>query len=113
MADVELKRTETLSRTEAAERLSALAEALSRKGKIELDVAGTTLSLRIPDQVSTEFELEVDGDRIELELELRWSTSPGGSASAGSEPAAVKADAAAAKDDAPPAKPARRQSGKQ
>jgi hypothetical protein len=46
MSDVELEREETLTRHEAARRLSALASAL---------VEG--------------------GDEIELELELRWSTA--------------------------------------
>ena len=38
-------------------------------------MGGTSMSLRVPDDVRVEFEVEVDGDEIEIEIELKWSTS--------------------------------------
>ena len=75
MADMKLERKETLSRQQAAQRLSALARALAEGGDVEMDLGGTTVSLHVPDSVRAEFEVEVDGDELELELELTWSTA--------------------------------------
>ena len=82
MADVELKRKESLTRKEAAERLSALATALADGGKVELNLGASTVSLNVPDHVRAEFEVEIDGDEVELEIELKWSIGDGTAASA-------------------------------
>lgn len=76
MSDVEVKRTESLTRQQAAERLSAMATALADGGHVEVQLGASTLKLHVPDHVRCEVEVEVDGDEVELELELKWSTSP-------------------------------------
>ena len=75
MSDLELKRKESLTKAEVAKRLSAFAEALASGDDVELEMGGTSMSLRVPDDVRVEFEVEVDGDEIEIEIELKWSTS--------------------------------------
>ena len=76
MSDLELKRKESLTRAEVAKRLSAFAEALASGDDVELEMGNTSMSLRVADDVRTEFEVEVDGDEIEVEIEdLKWSTS--------------------------------------
>ena len=75
MSDVEVSRTESLTRQEAAARLSALAAALSEGGRVEIELGASTLKLHVPDHVECEVEVEVDGDEVELEVELTWSTS--------------------------------------
>ena len=75
MSDLELKRTESLAKAEVAKRLSAFADALASGDDVELEMGGTSMSLRVPDDVRVEFEVEVDGDEIEVEIELKWSTS--------------------------------------
>jgi amphi-Trp domain-containing protein len=75
VSDLELERKESLSRAEAAKRLSAFADALAGGGDVELDLGGTSLTLRVADNLRAEFEVEVDGDEIEVEIELSWSTS--------------------------------------
>ena len=75
MSDLELKRKETLTKLEVAKRLSAFAKALASGDDVELEMGGTSMSLRVPDDVRVEFEVEVDGDEIEIEIELKWSTS--------------------------------------
>ena len=76
MSDVEVKRTESLTRQQAAERLSAMATALADGGHVTVQLGASTLKLHVPDHVRCEVEVEVDGDEVELELELKWSTSP-------------------------------------
>jgi amphi-Trp domain-containing protein len=93
MSDVEISRTESLSRHEAARRLSTLAEALAGDGHVEVGLGASTLKLHVPDHVRCEVEVEVDGDEVEFEVELTWSTaSPAGSvaSSATPEPAVAK-----------------------
>ena len=75
MSDLELKRKETLTKLEVAKRLSAFAKALASGDDVELEMGGTSMSLRVADDVRVEFEVEVDGDEIEVEIELKWSTS--------------------------------------
>jgi len=94
MSDLEVSRTESLSRREAARRLAELAEALADGGRVEMALGASRLKLHVPDQIRCEIEFEIDGDEIELELELKWST------------AAAKADHAA--ESPPETKPARR-----
>ena len=65
MSDVEIKRTESLSREEAAGRLSALAAALSEGGHVEVELGASTVKLHVPDHV-----------QCEVEVELTWSTAP-------------------------------------
>jgi amphi-Trp domain-containing protein len=84
VADIELKRKESLTRKEAAERLSALATALAEGGKVELNLGASTVSLDVPDHVRTEFEVEIDGDEVELEFELKWSIGDAAAAPASS-----------------------------
>jgi amphi-Trp domain-containing protein len=74
VSDVEVSRTESLTRQEAAKRLSALASALADGGHVEIQLGLSTLKLHVPDHVRCEVEVEVDGDEVELELELKWST---------------------------------------
>ncbi|MCW0214669.1 MAG: amphi-Trp domain-containing protein [Pseudonocardia sp.] len=75
MSDVEVSRTEALSRKDAARRLAALAAALDDGGRVKLELGATTLKLHVPDHVRCEVEVEVDGDEVELEVELKWSTA--------------------------------------
>jgi amphi-Trp domain-containing protein len=75
MSDVEFSRKQTLTRHEAADRLSALAAALADRGDVEVELGASTLKLRVPDHVRCEVEVEVDGDEVELEVEFTWSTA--------------------------------------
>ncbi|MEU6877014.1 amphi-Trp domain-containing protein [Streptomyces sp. NPDC046712] len=82
MKDLKFEQKRSLSRTEAADQLAALAAALRKGGEAELELGSGTLSLRIPDTLRSEVELEVEGGEIELEIELTWQTGSGRKASA-------------------------------
>src|SRR5687767_6228906 len=75
MADLEIERKERVTRAQAAKVLSALADALARGAEAELDLGGTSLTLRVADDLRMEVEVEVDGSEIEIEIELKWSTA--------------------------------------
>ncbi|MGW6687060.1 amphi-Trp domain-containing protein [Streptomyces sp. NPDC054961] len=81
MKDLTFEQKSSLSRLEAADRLSALAEALRHGGNAELDLGPGTLTLRIPDELRTEIEVEVGDGEIELEIEFKWRTARNGAAS--------------------------------
>lgn len=76
MKDLTFEQKRSLSRHEAADQLTALADALREGGDAELDLGPGTLGLRIPDDLQSELEIEIGGGEIELEIELKWKTAP-------------------------------------
>ncbi|MDX3693186.1 amphi-Trp domain-containing protein [Streptomyces europaeiscabiei] len=76
MKDLKFEQKRSLSRLEAADQLTALAAALREGGEAEVDLGPGTLSLRIPDDLRSEVEVEIGGGEIELEIEFKWSTAP-------------------------------------
>ncbi|MCX5586249.1 amphi-Trp domain-containing protein [Streptomyces erythrochromogenes] len=75
MKDLKFEQKSSLSRLEAADQLAALAEALRHGGNAELELGPGTMSLRVPDELSTEIEVEVGDGQIEMEIELKWPTT--------------------------------------
>ena len=73
MPDLEIKRTVTLSREEAGQRLIALGKALTEGPKSHVEFDGDSIRFVVSDRLEWEFELEVDGDQTELEIEMKWS----------------------------------------
>jgi amphi-Trp domain-containing protein len=71
MSLFEIDTTQRLSREEAAAKLHALADALSRHNSVEFDRDGRRLTVSIPDEVNLKVEVEL-GDENELEIELTW-----------------------------------------
>ena len=74
MKDLEFEQKGRLTRLEAADQLAALATALRHGGRTELELGPGKLSMRIPDNLRSELEVEVSDGHIELEFELEWST---------------------------------------
>ncbi|MFK0044324.1 amphi-Trp domain-containing protein [Streptomyces sp. NPDC090741] len=81
MKDLKFEQKSSLSRLEAADQLSALAEALRHGGNAQVELGPGTLSLRVPDELRTEIEVEVGDGQIELEIELKWPTAQTGATS--------------------------------
>jgi amphi-Trp domain-containing protein len=69
---LEIDETRHLSREEAAARLRTLADALARNNTVEFDRAGHRITVRVPDEVDLEIEVEIGDDESELEIELTW-----------------------------------------
>ncbi len=76
MKDLRFEQKRSLSRLEAAEQLTALAAALRDGGDAELELSPGTLSLRVPDDLLSEIEVEIGDGEIELEIEFKWPTAP-------------------------------------
>jgi len=67
----ETDQTQRLSREDAAAKLRALADALSRHNSVEFEKNGHRITVDVPDEVELSVEIEI-GDENELEIELRW-----------------------------------------
>jgi amphi-Trp domain-containing protein len=69
---LEIEQKETVSREEAAARLKAFAEMLSRNNDLEFERGGMQIKVHVPDEVHLKVELELETDERELEIELTW-----------------------------------------
>ncbi|QIK75477.1 amphi-Trp domain-containing protein [Nocardioides piscis] len=67
----EIDDTQHLKREEAAARLRALADALSKHNSVEFVRDGRRVTVAIPDEVDLKIEVEL-GESNELEIELTW-----------------------------------------
>ncbi|BFV61155.1 hypothetical protein KCMC57_up62590 [Kitasatospora sp. CMC57] len=76
MKDLEFEQKRSMSRIEAADQLDALAAAMRKGGNAPLELGPGKLSLRIPDELRCELEVEVGGGEIELEIEFKWQIGP-------------------------------------
>jgi len=76
MKDLKFEQKHALSRLEAADQLTAIAAALREGGDAELELSPGTLSLRIPDDLRSEIEVEIGNGEVELEIEFKWPTAP-------------------------------------
>ncbi|RKE16867.1 amphi-Trp domain-containing protein [Streptomyces sp. TLI_171] len=74
MKDLEFTQKRTLSNAEAADQLEALAAAIRRGGQAELELGPGRLTVRIPEELHTEIEVELEDGGIELEIEMSWRT---------------------------------------
>ena len=73
MADISFERKKSLNRKEAAVWLTALARGFADGGEVELPVGGGgVVTMRLPNEVDAEFEVEISGDEVEVELEFTW-----------------------------------------
>jgi amphi-Trp domain-containing protein len=75
MKDLKFEQKRSLSRREAADQLTALAEALREGGEADIELTPGTLSLRIPDDLRSEIEVEIGDGEVELEIEFKWRTA--------------------------------------
>ncbi|MGA8044827.1 MAG: amphi-Trp domain-containing protein [Dermatophilaceae bacterium] len=74
MPDISFERKRSLTRQEAAVWLKALAKGFADGDEVKLPVGGGgVVTLRIPENVEAEFEVDVSGDEVEVELEFTWS----------------------------------------
>jgi amphi-Trp domain-containing protein len=69
---LEMEQKEKLTRKEAAARLKAFAEKLTKSNDIEFERGGMQIKVHVPDEVQLKVELELETDERELEIELTW-----------------------------------------
>ncbi|MFD3548205.1 amphi-Trp domain-containing protein [Streptomyces sp. NPDC058655] len=109
MKDFKFEQKRSLSRLEAADQLTALAEALRGGGDAELELGPGTASLRIPDDIHSEIEIEIGNGEVELEIEFTWPTASPRRTAPSSRTVAGTEETAARKGV--PAKPGRSSTG--
>ena len=68
----EVTSEERLRREAAAERLRALADALSKHNQVEVENEGLRYTVKVPDEVTFSFEVEITDEGGEVEVELKW-----------------------------------------
>lgn len=69
---IEVSETVQLSREEAADRLRAIADQLSKHNSLEFSQGGLKMTAKVPNQVEVEIEVEITTDGGELEIEISW-----------------------------------------
>lgn len=69
--EIEHATEEQLRREEAADRLRALADELSRQNEVSFLREGKQMRLKVPDRVTFSLEIEM-GEENEIEIELKW-----------------------------------------
>ena len=61
-----------MKREAAAERLRQLADQLSRKNEIEIEREGMRYTVKVPNEVTFKYEVELGDDGSEIEVEIKW-----------------------------------------
>jgi len=69
---IEIEEKARLRREEAAARLRAIADMLSKHNEVSFERDGLRYKVRVPDEVDFELEIEIGGDGSGIEIELSW-----------------------------------------
>jgi amphi-Trp domain-containing protein len=69
---IEHESEERMSREAAADRLRAVADQLSRHNQVEVDLDGLRATVKVPNEVTYAYEVEVGDEGGEIEIEIRW-----------------------------------------
>ena len=69
---IEIEESATLRREEAADRLRAIADQLSRHNELAWDQGGLKMSAKVPAEVELSIEIEITDEGGELEVEISW-----------------------------------------
>lgn len=72
---IEHETTEELRREAAADRLRDIADQLSRQNSVTFDKDGIKHTVKVPDNVTFELEIEVGDDESEIELTVKWPSA--------------------------------------
>ncbi len=69
---MEISKKRKMGREEAAQLLHQLADSLARHNAVDFIQQGVKVNIRIPDQVTVEFEVEIESDESSIEVEISW-----------------------------------------
>lgn len=69
---IEVEESVTLKREEAADRLRAIADQLSRHNSLTFNQGGLKTTAKVPSEVELSVEIEITADGGELEVEISW-----------------------------------------
>jgi amphi-Trp domain-containing protein len=69
---MEISEKRTMQREEAAKLLNQLADSLSRQNAVDFIREGIKVHVKVPREVTVEFELEIESDESSIEIEISW-----------------------------------------
>ena len=69
---LEVEEGAKMSREAAAERLRKLADQLSRHNEVAFVREGVRYSVKVPNEVELNLEIELGEDGSEIEVEIKW-----------------------------------------
>jgi amphi-Trp domain-containing protein len=61
-----------MKREQAAQLLRDLADSLARHNAVDFMQKGVKLHVKVPDDVTVEFEVEIESDESSIEVEISW-----------------------------------------
>lgn len=70
LMDISKKRK--MGREEAAQLLHDIADSLARHNAVDFMQEGIKVNVRVPDEVTVEFEVEIESDESSIEIEICW-----------------------------------------
>ena len=69
---IEISEKRRMGREEAAQLLRDVADSLARHNAVDFVEKGIKVHIKVPDQVTVEFEVEVETDESSIEIEISW-----------------------------------------
>ena len=69
---MEISEKRTMQREEAAKLLRELADSLSRQNAVDFMQEGIKVHVKVPKEVTFEFEVEIESDESSIEIEISW-----------------------------------------
>ena len=70
LMDISKKRK--MGREEAAQLLHNIADSLARHNAVDFMQEGIKVNVKVPDDVTVEFEVEIESDESSIEIEICW-----------------------------------------
>jgi len=70
LMDISKKRK--MGREEAAQLLHDIADSLARHNAVDFMQEGIKVNVKVPDEVTVEFEVEIESDESSIEIEICW-----------------------------------------
>lgn len=69
---LEITEKRKMRREDAAKALRELADSLSRQNAVDMVQNGKKIHIKVPDEVTVEFEVEIENDESSIEIEISW-----------------------------------------
>jgi amphi-Trp domain-containing protein len=69
---MEISEKRRMKREEAAQLLRDLADSLARHNGVDLTREGVKIQVKVPDDVTVEFEVELETGESSIEVEISW-----------------------------------------
>ena len=69
---MEISKKRTMGREQAAQLLHKLADSLARQNAVDFTQQGIKFHIKVLDEVTVEFEVEIESDESSIEIEISW-----------------------------------------